>query len=426
MIDKYNKLRTGINISKICYAHFNSLYFESDGTIKTCGAKQYSLGKYPDITIKEAWEGETIKDLRQEMENGLFPDSCYLCKTQIKEGALESTFARFHDIDKPCVFPQIISFECSEICNLKCIMCYNNRQNKIRLTNQSNNIYNDNFIKELIPIIPYVKIANFYGGEPFLNPLYFNIWEEFVKLNPNCQIQISTNGTILNDAVKKILDKGNFNIILSIDSLNKNTYEKIRVNSDLNLVLSNLEYFLNYCNIKNKKLHLVACFMQQNWQDIPDLIKFCNKNQIQITFNRVWHPENNVLYNSSSDLLNKIINYYKTVYLEKNTTIEKSNYGKFLEIFNQTIIWKNELLEKENELKKYDNYSNNELIDVLKMCLENYNKKNTKEINYLKVYELIDELIKQEDTDNNKRLILLYYLKLPPELIYSIYKSGCY
>lgn len=428
MLNKIKKpIRTPSN-NNICHAHFNSLYFESDGTIKTCGAKQHSLGKYPDISINEAWEGEKINELRQEFENGLFPDSCYVCKTQIKEGAYESSFLKFHITEELSGYPQILAFECSNKCNLQCVMCYNNdnRPNKIKLNNQSIEIYNDYFIKELIPFIPHVKAARFYGGEPFLIPLYYKIWDEFIRINPDCQIQISTNGTILNDKIKKILNRGNFNIIISIDSINKKNYEKIRINSDLNLVLSNLEYFLNYCHSKNKELYLVACYMQQNWQDIPDLIKFCNKKQINITINRIWLPENSVLYNSNSDLLNKIISFYKTINLENNSTIEKNNYNRFMETLNQTIIWKNELVKKENEASKYETYSIKELFEDLEISLKNYNTKNKKEISYMNVLGFINDLLNQAETENKKRTILLYYLKLPPEMTYSVYKSGCY
>ena len=49
-----------------------------------------------------------------------------------------------------------------------------------------------------------------------------------IELNPKCKISLQSNGTILNEKIKSILQRGNFHIGLSIDTLDPMRYEKIR------------------------------------------------------------------------------------------------------------------------------------------------------------------------------------------------------
>ena len=51
-------------------------------------------------------------------------------------------------------------------------------------------------------------------------------------LNPKLKINIATNGTVYNKQVRTILDKCNIHLNISIDSLDKENYESIRINGD--------------------------------------------------------------------------------------------------------------------------------------------------------------------------------------------------
>jgi sulfatase maturation enzyme AslB (radical SAM superfamily) len=49
-------------------------------------------------------------------------------------------------------------------------------------------VYDFNFVKQLIPFLPTLKKAQFYGGEPLLIPIYLEIWETIAQYNPSIQI----------------------------------------------------------------------------------------------------------------------------------------------------------------------------------------------------------------------------------------------
>lgn len=56
-------------------------------------------------------------------------------------------------------------------------------------------------------------------------------------------MSITTNGTILNESVKKVLEGLRAHIVVSIDALEAENYERIRVNTKFAQVMEHIEYF---------------------------------------------------------------------------------------------------------------------------------------------------------------------------------------
>ena len=69
-------------------------------------------------------------------------------------------------------------------------------------------------------------------------------------INPSVKISVTSNSTVLNDRIKKILEKLRFNFTISIDSVNKETYEKIRKNASFEETFYNFDYYLEYTKRK--------------------------------------------------------------------------------------------------------------------------------------------------------------------------------
>jgi radical SAM protein with 4Fe4S-binding SPASM domain len=88
-------------------------------------------------------------------------------------------------------------------------------------------------LAKLCPELIYLSL--FFQGEPFLNP-YFS---EMVKMARKKRIFVSssTNGHYLDDKnVAAIISNGLNHIIVSLDGLDQKTYEKYRVNGNLQTV----------------------------------------------------------------------------------------------------------------------------------------------------------------------------------------------
>lgn len=117
--------------------------------------------------------------------------------------------------------PRSLCLIISQDCNLRCEYCYAD-SGEYRKNRQFMNI---NTAKKSIQKLLCDKndgkrFILFFGGEPFLN---FSLMEEieFYRKNNNLNIEYSatTNGTILNNDIRKFLNENFFSITMSLDGM---------------------------------------------------------------------------------------------------------------------------------------------------------------------------------------------------------------
>ena len=307
----YQKVRKTKNPDIICHAPFSNINFEQGGNATACCYnRKHVLGKFPEQNIKEMWFGEKAEELRNYIKDENFNMGCELCAQQINSFNFENSRLKgFDDYAtepnwknnlkqklklKSATYPKCFEFEIDNICNLECVMCDGKFSSLIR-QNRENlppivSPYNDSFVEEVAHYIPYLQEAKFLGGEPFLTPLYYKIWDKIIELNPGLSISITTNATVLTKKVKQVLTSLNARIILSIDSVNKETYELIRQNANFEKVMENIQYFLKYSNENNRPISLAVCPITLNYLEVPEIVDFCNNNNARIFFNTVDRP----------------------------------------------------------------------------------------------------------------------------------------
>jgi len=317
IIKKYNSSRKLENYNlPICLAPFKNLRFMPNGDITVCcHNNSYVLGSYPQNTIKEVWEGDKLKKLRKSISKADFSLGCQVCLDAFEAGLFESVnpllYEKF-DINK--LQPVILDFKIATECNLECIMCSEYSSSEIRRKNEFvfKNLYDENFIFQIHNLLPGIKAARFSGGEPFLNKIYYKLWDLIINLNPDCEIYIQTNGTILNDKIKNLIEKGKFFINVSVDSVNCKNYSKIRVNGDFNKLKSNIEYFSEYSQRNNRKFGITACAMKDNIYEWADIVLFANHFNAEIWFSEVFFPFKNALWCQDSNFLKAAFEFLKT------------------------------------------------------------------------------------------------------------------
>jgi len=305
LLASYNATRTTRHTGVFCHAPFVSMNFAQNGDVTACCYnRKYVLGAYPAATLDEIWHGEAAQRLRVAMRRNDLPQGCNLCLSQFWSGNFSGLRARSFDhlVDTVSVddagpglqYPRLMEFEISNVCNLECTMCNGFFSSLIRRNREKlpalENPYDDDFVTQLEGFIPHLTEARFLGGEPFLISTYYKIWERIGALNPRVRVAITTNGTIVNDRVKSVLDKLNASIIMSIDSLSRDTYESIRLNADYDTVMRNIEFFRDYTAQHGNELSFAVCPMRQNWQELPDIVRYCNARNIGVFFNTVVYP----------------------------------------------------------------------------------------------------------------------------------------
>lgn len=248
-------------------------------------------------------------------------------------------------------FPRSLEFELSNICNLECAMCFGEFSSSIRKNREQLPplpiYYDAAFVDQLEPFLPHLWDAKFFGGEPFLISIYYDIWERMIEINPHTIIHITTNGTVLNEKVKRVLEKLNVILIISIDSFEKDTYETIRKNASYERVMENMSYFEKVAKEKRTLLNLAVCPMILNWQEIPRMIQYGNDKGIYIYFNTVWFPNSLSLRSLPSEELKKIITFYNEFEWSENDIVEQHNVATFKSYVNQIKKWQEIALESE-------------------------------------------------------------------------------
>ncbi|HQL69760.1 MAG TPA: radical SAM protein, partial [Bacteroidales bacterium] len=302
------------NAETICKAAEYSMLFQPSGEVLPCHYNRgYILGKYPDNSIREIWHGKKREELIKSIKRNFYHHGCFQCKTDSENGLTHSVGKNKYLYVKTNNknFPSLMEFQLDNICNLECIMCSGEYSSKIRQNIEKGDKYispyDDRFVEQLEPFIPFLEQAVFTGGEPFLFPIYYKIWDLIGKIKPELQIFVSTNGTVLNDKVKHYLNKLNFNFTISIDSINEETYCKIRRNAKLDDTLNNIDFFIKYSNDRNASLNIKCLVLPQNYTDIPDMIEYFNKQQINVLPKLAHLPLYTSMSSLANDDLNKVI-----------------------------------------------------------------------------------------------------------------------
>lgn len=429
LVKNYNNNRPLGPHKKLCYAPFNNLYFGLNGMVSACCYNRtYLLGTYPENSINEIWQGEKANDLRKFMEQNDLSHGCDKCGEQILSGNHEAVLASTYDYfaTDDTNYPTRIDFELSNTCNFECIMCNGGASSSIRKNIEKRppipNVYDEQFLIQLDPYIKHLKYTKFLGGEPFLIETYYAIWDKIIAANPGCLINVQTNGSVLNNRVKNILNKGIFTINVSIDSINKINSEKIRQRSNFDTIMANIEYFAEYCKRNGTHLNFCFCPMQSNWQEVPEFINFANKNEALVYFNIVKEPHQQALWTMSYSKLTEVYNYLSAYQHTENSYKEKKNKRHYTDFVKQLSYWMKEAQKRELEMIKDATKSNDKIREqIMERVMSKAKEMNFKErvidntYDYDYLLSQLNQRIEAKDTEQEKKEYLLNILNYNAE-----------
>lgn len=329
IIKAYNASRLNTDRALVCHAPFVSMNFEQNGNVRACCYNTtHTLGTWPRQTLREIWQGTAANQLRAYIAENDLGGGCVECGHMIASGNYQGVRAHYYDEYAPGgplttakkwmqrlsgrqPYPRVMEFELSNECNLECVMCNGYFSSSIRKNREKlppvAMVYDDRFVDELEEFIPHLTDAKFLGGEPFMIDIYLKIWERIQKIKPGIRMHITTNATFLNRRIKDLLESLNAGIILSIDSVNPETYKKIRINGNYQKVMENLEYFRDYTRRKKTFLSMAVCPITYNWHELPELLEFCVERNIALYFNAVFSPSEYSLRDQPMAYLENVI-----------------------------------------------------------------------------------------------------------------------
>lgn len=139
-------------------------------------------------------------------------------------------------LKKPVQFgrPVFMSIEPTTSCNLRCPQCPSGLREFSRPTGM---LRNQLFEKIILETKKYLHSLTFYfQGEPYLNPDFLNMVQ--FAANNGIYTITSTNAHYLDDAMAaKTVQSGLDRLIISVDGITQDTYEKYRVGGKLDKVV---------------------------------------------------------------------------------------------------------------------------------------------------------------------------------------------
>ncbi|MFQ5786463.1 MAG: radical SAM/SPASM domain-containing protein [Thermodesulfobacteriota bacterium] len=171
-------------------------------------------------------------------------------------------------------FPDRVTIELTNNCNLKCIMCprvYMKSPRGFILMSLFKKIIDEMSMHNNNALVP------FFRGESLLHPEFIGMMK-YVKAKKISPVQLTTNATLMTENIAQTLIDIELDFIsFSIDSIDPHEYSKIRKGADLQKVLRNIE---NFCKIRREKGHdkpeiQVSVVKTENTADgLDDFIEF--------------------------------------------------------------------------------------------------------------------------------------------------------
>lgn len=146
-------------------------------------------------------------------------------------------------------YPDRMYLECTNVCNLGCVMC----PNGLGLLTRSKGFMDYSLFTQIVDeMAPHVQTTTLHiWGEPLLHPRIYDMIAHCRRQGLNSEI--STNATLLTEESSlEILDAGLGAIYLCLDGATPETYERVRRRADFEETQENIRRF---AELKSKRTH---------------------------------------------------------------------------------------------------------------------------------------------------------------------------
>ena len=324
------------------------MYLDQHGSIRACCQNtDHPLGNITEQRLRDIWNGEAAAELRAAMLDHDLDLGCQFCKWQVEEGNDALVFARTFDHlpaeSTTPAWPRQLELSMSNACNLQCVMCNGDWSSAIRANREHRpplpTVYDEQFFEDLRPFLEHVEIVKILGGEPFLGKESLRVMEMLVDMGSTAEVHVTTNGTQWSPRIERILEKLPMTIVVSLDGTDKARYEGIRIGSDLDVVLENIDRFRGYAETHGTTVNLAHCLMTSNWRDFPDFLRYAEDRGLRSYVNTVTYPTSLSMFHLPPSKLREILEFYRA---EDVTLSEELDLNRSL--------WKDQISRLEHRL----------------------------------------------------------------------------
>jgi len=249
-------------------AHFGMAVF-CDGRVScNCGDgfAERIIGDLTNESLSQIWHGERISNLRNGMRQGMVDDLCVGCQ-----------FIQDKPLEKIQEFPDVLFFEPTVSCNLRCPqhVCMELNTNPLQYR-RTIRWSLDDFVQKIVPDLKHFQEFRFFiNGEAFLNKDLPAMLTEAKKANPRLYMLTSTNGNVLSEELaESLVTNGVDYVSVSVDGGYQENYERYRVRGSLGRVLENMDQLVAVKRRHNSEKPILHWrYILFRWNDSWDEMK---------------------------------------------------------------------------------------------------------------------------------------------------------
>ena len=215
--------------------------------------------------------------------------------------------------------PKIMFIRTTENCNAACFMCNYARESNGKILTKKE-------FEDLLEIMKNgnYKLIKFSGGEPLLHKdLEFFINRSKIE---GYYTSIITNGYLLRDYYKRIIDAGLNHITISLDSNKPGIHDKIRgLNGLYDRIIESIDRIKDYNNNVKIRINTVGSYL--NIFDLPDMYDLLNKLHVdQWVITPLKSKENYWKQNNEEEYYGAYLNFQERI--KDNNSIQLLGYTK--------------------------------------------------------------------------------------------------
>lgn len=296
----------------LCPLPWMHLAVMNQGEVKACCVYKNIIGSVIDTNLETIFHGKHMKQLRQSLLQGDQPTGCEHC-WNLEQHQITSNRQQHADfyaqkfytnwIDNPQI--RSVDFRPGNVCNFKCRICMPEASSlvaseRLKISTDPIEIQNlkningqwfdqdDQFIKQMLALLPQLVNIDLYGGEPFLLKQLPKFLKQAVESGHASHIRLhfNTNGSMFPTAMIPYLTQfRQVDISISIDNVG-DRFEFER-GGNWSIVEQNIAQFNA---VQNFNISIMPTINIQNVFYIGDLVAWADQTQNRIVFNYLDWP----------------------------------------------------------------------------------------------------------------------------------------
>ena len=335
-----------------CLAAKHNLILHATGEVKLCCNSSMALDHQTGL-VETAISGKLASEIQTALNNGIRHKNCNQCWTEEQHEGSRSYRHSYNDM-----YPEYshldniglktIQVQYENTCNLSCVYCGPQFSSKwAELRDMRQGFRNPITISDTV--LKSLDMITLAGGEPALIKSNVELLDRLWKINPDCQVIVNTNLTIVKSSpvFERFIKFKNSTVIVSFEAVDKK-YEYIRQGARWQEFSANMQWITE--NVQHVQSSMIL--FPLSIVDITDAINFAlefvkpadifinNYNGAQLTWEKV---DQNILTKLKYDLVNAVKQFDYSIqqqidFLKEDIkSTQTGTYFPFLDHFDKLI-----------------------------------------------------------------------------------------